>query len=293
MTDGNEYPLDSLRFLQEFDLNPSLPDSVKPDTLIGEVREIKVMLSQLLALNSKSSSNSSSSGSGFHSTGTRSLLTTPASFEVLNDEFKINEIVSRAIGNRGKRIYTKNNVSVKTNIPQHQKKPSIIAICSLWLEAENILYDMSTAEENRETRWKDASDRYDKTNVVINLFCETKFSGEGPEFRWSKLSKEEQDCCVYVVEHIVLETLAPKFHLPLDVAKDSWATSHLLSVAIRNKGFKKAILNPIVDDVEGEDYLDSFSICDMPVVNEVGSQEVSDTGDSSLRTKRRRQIALN
>ena len=68
MTDGNEYPLDSLRFLQEFDINPSLSDSVKLDTLIGEVREIKVMLSQLLALNSRNSSgfsfNPVSLGSG-------------------------------------------------------------------------------------------------------------------------------------------------------------------------------------------------------------------------------------
>ncbi|KAG2228684.1 hypothetical protein INT48_005377 [Thamnidium elegans] len=163
MTNGNEYSLDSLRFLQEFNLNPPLSDSVKLDTLVGEVREIKVMLSQLLALNSKSSLNSSSLGPGSYTAGARSLLTTPASFEVLNDEFKLMKLQVESLA-----------TVVNVPIPR----------------AENILYDMSTAEENREARWKDASDRYDKTNVVINLLCETKFSGEDNGILSGKASVE-------------------------------------------------------------------------------------------------------
>lgn len=166
-------------------------------------------------------------------------MTTPASFEVLNDESKIDDIVAKAKSNRGNRIYNIGDISLITNIPSSKKKPSIVAMCSLWLEDSKVSYGVSTAEEIGAARFKDASDRYDKTNVVVNLFCETNFAGESRKFRWSQLSDRAQVRCMYVLEHIVMETLSPNFNLPLHLAKDSWATSHLLSVAIRNNAKKK------------------------------------------------------
>ena len=171
---------------------------------------------------------------GSVSAGTSQLSITPASFDILNDREKIDEIVMTATSNRGKRCYSRRDVVLKTGISESKKKDLIVAMCTIWLEAKEISYGMATETEEKAARYQDASDRYDKTNVLIGLFCKTKFSEEDKTFRWMNLSKEKRELITYVVEHIVFETLTRQFCLPLDFAKDSWVTTHLLSVAIRN-----------------------------------------------------------
>ncbi|KAI9243139.1 hypothetical protein EDC94DRAFT_591157 [Helicostylum pulchrum] len=252
---NSDIPWNSTDFLQDvFENTPS--DTVKLDFLIGEVSEIKIMLSRLLAMNNRDSLNSVSFRSGSVSAGTSQLSITPASFDIINDREKVDEIVMTATSNRGKRCYSRRDILLKTGISESKKKDLIVAMCTIWLEAKEISYGMATEMEEKAARYQDASDRYDKTNVLIGLFCKTKFSEEDKTFRWMNLSKEKRELITYVVEHIVFETLTRQSCLPLDFAKDSWVTTHLLSVAIRNSdGSRKA--------KSTEDNADSFSISDL------------------------------
>jgi hypothetical protein len=71
------------------------------------------------------------------------------------------------------------------------------------------------------------------------LICRTRYALEEPSFRWNDLSKEEKKEVASVVEHIVLQTISINNCLPLNLAVDSWAVCHLLSVAICNEGKRK------------------------------------------------------
>ncbi|GAA5803393.1 hypothetical protein HPULCUR_008872 [Helicostylum pulchrum] len=85
---NSDIPWNSTDFLQDvFAHTPS--DTVKFDFLIGEVSEIKIMLSRLLAMNNRNSLNSVSFRSGSVSARTSQLSITPASFDILNDREKI------------------------------------------------------------------------------------------------------------------------------------------------------------------------------------------------------------
>jgi hypothetical protein len=165
----------------------------------------------------------------------------------MNDEARIDEIVSMALGNRGRRDYSRTGVRNATGVPLSQKKASIIAMCCLWLEEQSVDYGLGSEEEDRVARMADANDRYDKTNTLVTLFCRTHFANEGHTFRWSHLSGHRRERIVYAVESIVLETLTSENSLPLERAVSSWATSHLLSIAIRNEGERKrSLLNRVV-----------------------------------------------
>lgn len=58
MTDNSRFSLDNYEFLQDSYIDDSVvSNSIKLDTLIGEVKEIKMMMSQLLALINRNSSS--------------------------------------------------------------------------------------------------------------------------------------------------------------------------------------------------------------------------------------------
>ena len=164
----------------------------------------------------------------------------PSSFEIFNSQEKVDDIVSKAKSNRGKRCYGKSNVSLKTGVAPNNVKNLITAMCTLWLEKKNVTYGMATTEEDHEARLQDAVDRYEKTNVLVTLFVRTHFENANQGFRWSAMSKGDRERMALVVEHIVLETLTNQACLPLDCAEDSWVACYLLSVAIRNEGSRKA-----------------------------------------------------
>lgn len=171
----------------------------------------------------------------------------PSSFEILKNQAKTDEIVSNAKSNRGKRCYSKSNVSSETGVSVKEMKNIIIATGTLWLKAISVNYGMATEEENCQARYRDASDRYEKTNVMITLFVRTHFSDAASNIRWGHLTVHEKERMACVVEHIVLETLTRDACLPLDLAEDNWVTYHLLSIAIRNEGTRKGLgKNPTV-----------------------------------------------
>ncbi|CEP15789.1 hypothetical protein [Parasitella parasitica] len=66
----------------------------------------------------------------------------------------------------------------------------------------------------------------------------------GPRFmvscRFDVFSKGEKRQVDLIVEHVVLKTLRTGGCLPLHHAKDSWAVTYLLTVAMRNEGMRKA-----------------------------------------------------
>ncbi|KAI9243158.1 hypothetical protein EDC94DRAFT_666123 [Helicostylum pulchrum] len=156
---NSDIPWNSTDFLQDvFENTPS--DTVKLDFLIGEVSEIKIMLSRLLAMNNRDSLNSVSFRSGSVSAGNSQLSITPASFDIINDREKVDEIVMTATSNRGKRCYSRRDILLKTGISESKKKDLIVAMCTIWLEAKEISYGMATETEEKAARYQDASDRY-------------------------------------------------------------------------------------------------------------------------------------
>ncbi|KAG2232920.1 hypothetical protein INT48_006174 [Thamnidium elegans] len=215
--------MDSTNLLQDV-FDNAFFDAAKLDFLIGEVSEIKSMLSRLLDMNSRNSFgfsfNPVSLGSGSRSVSTSRLQINPSSFEILNSQEKVDDIVSEAESNRGKRCYGRSNVSLKTGVATSNMKNLITAMCALWLEKENVTYGMATTEEDHKARHQDAN------------------ASQG--FRWSVMSREDRERMALVVEHIVLETLTNQACLPLNCAEDSWVACYLLSVANHNEGSRKA-----------------------------------------------------
>lgn len=114
-------------------------------------------------------------------------------------------------------------------------------MCTVWLAAIDVDYGLPEGEETNKARKDDAEERYNKTNALVTLFCNTTFASNHYDFRWTDLSNEERTRYRYVLEYIVLETLTTEYYLPLELAKDSWAASHLLAVGIRNLGNKKKV----------------------------------------------------
>lgn len=175
---------------------------------------------------------------GCHSVGDNRVLVTPSCFQILNDPTKTEIIVQEWRSRRSTRCYSKREVFLKTGVCIKEVKNLMVAMCTLWLEAEGVTYGMETEEEERVERMRDASERYDKTNAMVILFVRTHFPCDNTRsFRlWGDRDVEERERLTSVMEYVVLQTLTAKGCLPLELVKDNWATNHLLSIAIRNQG---------------------------------------------------------
>ncbi|KAG2237700.1 hypothetical protein INT48_009638 [Thamnidium elegans] len=248
MSNNNELSWDSSNFLQDVLFNKNITsNSAKIESLIGEVSEMKSMLSNILAIlqgGRSFSARSVSLGSGSNSSSNNRRFVEPVSFDILDDQDKLEEINSNARSNRGNRRYGKD--AMKRITGAKSERLLIIAMCILWLEETNVQYGMSTVDEETAAREQDANDTYNNTNALIILFCCTKYAGKGLDFLWSGLSADEQVTTSFVVERIVLETLTIEACLPLSLVLDSWVTFHLPSVAIRNDGKRKKNKRPVL-----------------------------------------------
>lgn len=158
---------------------------------------------------------------------------------VLNNPEKMQQIVAHAKSNRGSRIFHKKQLSVDCNIPATKKKDLMLSMCTSWLKTLGTTYGMSTLEEEDAKRNEDALSRYDSTYSLVNLFCKTVYAEKEHTFRYDHLGIEIKQELAFAVEHVVLQTLGTEGCLPLQLAEDSWAAAHLISIVLRNEGTRK------------------------------------------------------
>ncbi|CAM0136763.1 unnamed protein product, partial [Umbelopsis sp. WA50703] len=158
MSNNNELSWDSSNFLQDALFNENTTsDSAKIESLIEEVSEMKSMLSNILAILQGGRSFSARSVSlGSDSSSSSNRFVEPVSFDILDDQDKLEEINSNARSNRGNRRYGKD--AMKRITGAKSERLLIIAMCILWLEETNVQYGMSTVDEETAAREQDAND---------------------------------------------------------------------------------------------------------------------------------------
>ncbi|CEP17711.1 hypothetical protein [Parasitella parasitica] len=142
--------------------------------------------------------------------------------DIVNNQAKLAQIIASAKSNRGLRTLFKEADHTGIRYPSIEEKN------------EGIQHDQQDQREG------DDLSRYESTYSLITLFCKSVYARKSHDFRFDDLSKEEKEEVGFLVEHIVLQTLGTGGCLPLHLAKDSWAVTHLLSVALRNEGMRKA-----------------------------------------------------